>query len=53
MEDRYQKIMDEENERLNKRIAKIELQHKRVRRNLYSVAVIIIVLTAYVYYIVE
>ncbi|MCC9064710.1 hypothetical protein [Flavobacterium piscisymbiosum] len=51
MEDKYQKMMDEENERLNERIAKIERHHDRVRLNLLSVAPIIIGVTIYFCYI--
>jgi len=47
MEDKYQMIMDEENKRLNERIAKIERQHKRIKHNLYTVAIIIIGVTIY------
>ncbi len=51
MEDKYQKMIDEENERLNERIAKIERHHSRVRLNLLSAAAIIIGVTIYFCYI--
>lgn len=47
MEDKYQKIIDDENKRLNERIAKIERDHKRVIRRIYISAIIIIVVTIY------
>lgn len=53
MEDKYQKIIDQENERLNERIAKIERQHKRVIRKIYIAAIIIIAVTIFFCLIVE
>jgi len=53
MEEKYQKMMDEENERLNERIAMIERHHKRVKLHLLSAAVIIIGVTIYFCFILE
>jgi hypothetical protein len=47
MEDKYQKIIDDENKRLNERIAKIEHEHKRIIRKIYIAALIIIAVTIY------
>jgi hypothetical protein len=45
MEDEYQKIIDEENNILNERIAKIDRHHNHIKRNIYIAAIIIIIVT--------
>lgn len=47
MEDEYQKIIDEENNILNERIAKIDRHHNHIKRNIYIAAIIIIIVTIY------